>query len=854
MNQKKAINLISSLTGLLLILFIHTSFAQKGTISGEIVDSQSKDKIPFTSIALYQQDYSNAVKGVVSDENGYFELNKIAEGNYNLIVSFMGYNADTLGSIILNQQNTDVKLGPIPLVQSVIKLEGVEVQGVANTVSTDLDRRKYKADDFETAKGGTAVDLLNKLPSVSVGPDGNVSLRGTTQFMVYLNGKPTQLAPSVLLAQISADAIENIEVITVPTAKYDAQGKGGIINVVTKRSGREGLSIAANALVGGAPWGHLEDPLSGYEMNDNRYGGGLNYSYVKNKFTFYGGYYYNMKNVNGDRVGDARILQENGSYYHMVASGERPEWYENYSANYGADYRFSDRSVLSASYNFAKRKEGRSAFYVYNNFYGDVDKNPIPGIPVDNDWIYNPNTDNRYGTFHSANIDYKIKFDDISTLSTSVLYEHSSLRRALDNKNYAYDETTETIGELEKHFRQEDDTPLDGFRISLDYERNLENGDVLSFGLQPQILSQEGSFSYDTFNVESNEWGSYTELENSIDLYRGVYAGYVDYSGNSEKFEFALGLRLEYTDQTLDMSNPNYFNIFDRPAESRYEFNQLNWFPNIHLNWLISEEDGLILAASRRINRPPTKNMAPFLYRRHYEVYAVGDPALEPEYISIIEMTYDKNFRNQNFALTGFYRGTENAVFRVNTVYQEENVLIRSYTNAGNTQSLGAELNSNIIAGKKVKVFLGGSLYNYRVSGDIFGYQEKNQSTNWSLKANANWLASDAFKFTVDFDVKSATVTAQGKNELFYMANAAINYTPQKWDGWSFALRGIDLLASNIQGLNTRAYNSEGVQIFYQEVQYNRYGPIIELGVNYALNVNGKSKKKANRTFGDEQF
>ncbi len=293
--------------------FLHLVFAQKGTITGEIIDAQSSEEVPFASIALYQQDYSETVKGVVSDESGRFKLNKIPYGNYNLIISFMGYDTDTLSAIAVSQLNSNLALGVLNLVPSTIKLESVEIKGLANTVSVELDRRKYNANDFETAKGGTAVDLLNKLPSVSVGPDGNVSVRGTTDFMVYLNGKPTQLEPSVLLAQLSADAIENIEVITVPTAKYDAQGKGGIINVVTKRTGVEGLSISANALIGGAPWGHLSDPLSGYKMNDYRYGGGLNWVYVKNKSSYYGGLYYNKKNVNGDRVGDARILQENGS-------------------------------------------------------------------------------------------------------------------------------------------------------------------------------------------------------------------------------------------------------------------------------------------------------------------------------------------------------------------------------------------------------------------------------------------------------------------------------------------------------------------------------------------------------------
>ena len=838
---------------LLISIFSFNSFAQKGSITGEVFDEQNNESIPFANVALMDAGNQSLVAGAVSDENGVFNLKKVPHGFYNLIISFIGFSSDTLSQVVVNQNNQKLQLGKVHLAPSILNLAEIEIQGSATTVVTEMDRRKYRADEFEAAKGGTAVDLLNRLPSISVGPTGNVSLRGTTEFMVYLNGKPTQLEPSVLLAQLSADAIENIEVITVPTAKYDAQGKGGIINIVTKKSLLNGLTISANGLMGGAPWGNLTDKYSGYELSDLRYGGGLNYTYVKNKLTFYGGLYYNKKNVNGDRVGDARILQNDGSYYHMVASGERPEWYENYSANYGIDYRFSKKHLLSAAYYYGKRTEGRSAFYVYNNFYGDINKNPIPGIPVDEDWIYNPNTDNRYGIFHSGNIDYKVSFENNSNLSTSFLYEHSSLSRKLDNQDFAFDQPNDEVGELQEHFRQTDDTPLDGFRVSLDYNKTFDNGNVLSVGLQPQILKHYGSFSYDTLNVEQGEWGEYGDLENSFDLYRGVYAGYGDYSKKSENLEYSIGLRLEYTDQTMEMDNPNYFNIFDRPAESVYEVKQLDWFPTIHMNLTLSETSRFIVAGSRRINRPPTKNMAPFLYRRHYEVYVVGDPALEPEYVTNAELTYDKDIGNQNFSLTGFYRGTENAIFRVNTVYQEENVLIRSYTNSGNTQALGAELNSNIEIGNNITMFVGGSLYNFRVKGDIFGYKENNQSTNWSLKGNFNWKASKAFKFTADFDFKSATVTTQGANELFYLANAVITYTPPKSDNWSFALRGIDLLASNVEGLNTRAFNSEGTQIFFQEVQYNRYGPILEFGVNYAFNSNGK-KKKTKKTFGDEQF
>ena len=828
--------------------------AQKGRINGRVEDGASGEPIPFATIAIYQEGADSPQGGTASDNRGKFQLDELAYGSYRLVVSFIGYETDSSRMVEINQGSPGIDLGTLVLNMLSVDLEEAEVKAMAATVTSKIDRKVYRAADFETAKGGTATDVLNKLPSVSVNPDGVVSVRGTSDFMVYLNGKATLMDPSVLLAQLSADAIESIEVISVPTAKYDAQGKGGIININTRRKGVEGLSVSANLLFGGAPWGNTTDLLSGYEMNDQRYGGGLNLVYVKDRLSLYGGLYYNHRNVNGKRTGDARLLQENGSYYHMVASGERPEWYENYSANAGFEYETEGGSNFSGAYYYGKRTEGRSAFYVYNNFYGDQDKNPVEGIPVDEDWIYNPNTDNRYGIFHVANLDYSKDFDESSTLKLSALYEHSGLSRILDNQNFDYDPSTEQVGALEEHFRQADDTPLNGIKFSIEYEKDLADGHFIAVGLQPQFLAQSGPFTYDTLNVESGTWGSYEELENAIDLTRGIYAGYVDYSVSTEKLSVMAGLRLEYTDQLLKIENPDYFSIFDRETKSSYEINQLDWFPSLHVNYLLSDKNELTVAASRRISRPPTKNMAPFLYRRHYEVYVVGDPSLQPEYLNLVELTFDQDLGKQDISLTGFYRGTYNAIFRVNTVYQEENVLIRSYTNAGNTTALGAELNTNLVFGSRTKLFLGGSLYNYRIDADIFAYQENNSSTNWSLKGNLNVILTDYLKFTMDFNLNSATVTAQGMNDYFYMANAALNFTPEKLAGWDFSLKVLDFLSSNNTGLNTRAYDSDGVQIFFQETEYIRQGPIAELTVAYAFNTNGKSRKKTESTFGKEQF
>lgn len=846
--MKFSTTLVISLISTLSIL------AQTGSIEGRVQDAESNDGIPFATVALYKPGSEVPVNGVSTDYDGNFNLSGVAYGSYNLTVSFIGYTPIELPNVEVSRGLSKVNLGTISLTPSATQLEGVEVSAMARTVVNRLDRRTYRAQDFETARGGNASDVLNRLPSVSVSPDGEVSVRGTTDFMVYLNGKPTQLEPSVLLAQISAGSIESIDVITVPSAQFDAQGKGGIINITTKTKGIEGFSLSANGLLGGAPWGHPTDRYTGYNLNDNRYGGGLNLTYAKNGLVLYGGFNYNWREANSSRSGDARILdQSNGSYKHMVASGMKPEWYENVSTSLGFDAVLSSRSSLSASYYYGKRLEGRQAFYMYNIFMADKEKNPIDGIPTNEQWIFNPNEGIRTGAFHTISTDYTYRFDENTKIAISGLYEFSVLTHDVDNPNIEYNPTTDALGVHQLHYKQSDNTPLDGARLSIDFSKKFDNGNTLSLGVQPQLFAIDGALKYDTLNVSSNLWGAYSDLENKVDLTRAIYAGYIDYSGNAGSLSYKAGLRLEYTDQVLNIDNPDYFTLFDRETNARNEQQKLDWFPSLHASYSLTETDNILFAASRRISRSPIKNMAPFLYRRHLEVYVVGDPELKPEFINNIELSYGKAMGKQRLTLTGFYRGVDNAVFRVNTVYEDELVLIRSFTNSGNTQAYGAELNANLELGKRTKMFVGGSLYNYHVQADIFGYKEDNSSLSWSLKGNANVMIAKGFRFSADFDVTSAQVTAQGRNELGYIANAALSYNPSKLNGWTFNLRALNILNSNTNELSTRAYDSSGTQIFYQDTEFYWYGPIVEMGISYNLNWKGQTKK-TDSEFGRSEF
>ncbi len=835
------------------ISFNHFLFAQQGVIAGRVIDGESGESIPFATVALQRENSESPIEGSISDYDGNFVLEGVAEGVYTVSLSFMGFETQIFEQVSVTAGEEQISLGTIQLMPAQMFIDEVEVTAMARTQTSSLDRRTYRASDFETARGGTAVDVLNRLPSVAVSPDGEVSVRGTSDFVVYLNGRPTQMEPSVLLAQLSASNIESIDVISIPSARYEAQGKGGIINITTGTASVQGFSLSATGQYGDAPWGNRTDDISGYELNDMRYGGGLNLAYVNNNMVLYGGLNYQHRNVNSSRTGDARILNvEDNAYKHMVASGMKPEWYETFSANAGLELNLTERSHFAASYYHGNRTEGRKALYLYNIFMADRDKQPIEGIPYNEQWIFNPNEGIRKGIFHTMNADYALKLNENSDLGVSLIYEHSVLTHDVDNPNYIYNTETQQTNGLDLHYRQSDNTPLNGVSLLADYTYRFNNH-TLRMGIQPQFFNIRGGFTYDTLHVESNTWGANTDFENQIELNRDIYAAYTDIEGSMGELSYKLGLRFEYTNQLVDIENPDYFTLFDRDNTDWSEYLKPDWFPSVHFSYPVFERDNISLAASRRISRAPLKNMAPFLYRRHLEVYLVGDPALRPEYINNAELSYSKALGQQRLTLTGFYRGVDNAIFRVNTVYDDELVLIRSFTNSGNTTALGAELNANFELGSRAKLFLGGSLYDYRVQADIFGYMEDHHSLVWSLKGNTSVDITEGLRLSADLDLVSAQVTAQGRNEMRYVANAALTYSPAQLQAWSFTLRGLNLLNSNVRGLTTRAYDSGGTQIFYQDTEFYWYGPVAELAVSYNLNWKGQ-RKSAQSVFGSDEF
>jgi outer membrane receptor protein involved in Fe transport len=247
---------------LFLLFIINSVSAQKGTIKGTILDNQNNSPIEYASVALLNSLDNSVITGDVSNKNGVFTIKNINSGNYKLKIYFVGYQEQILDNISI-QNNQSIQLEPIKLKLGNQVLDEVVVKVKKANSSNKIDKQQYKASQFETAKGGSAIDVIKNLPSVTVNGQGDIALRGSNGFMVLVNGKPVLTDAATVLSQLPANTIENIELITAPSAKYDPDGKGGIINIVTTKGSTDGFALSTN-LTGGLPstddYDNLEKP------------------------------------------------------------------------------------------------------------------------------------------------------------------------------------------------------------------------------------------------------------------------------------------------------------------------------------------------------------------------------------------------------------------------------------------------------------------------------------------------------------------------------------------------------------------------------------------------------------------
>jgi ferric enterobactin receptor len=656
--------------------------ASKGNnkISGVVIDSASNQPVPFATIALNDPNTSKPVNGTICKEDGKFELEKIADGKYQIAVSFIGYKTKIVNNV--NVDGNDINLGKLILSAAVTQLKEVTVEGQKAIFEEKVDRTVYNAEHDQTNKGGDATDVLRKVPMLSVDLDGNPSLRGSTSVKVLINNRPSTIAASSIadaLKQIPAEMIKSVEVITSPSARYDAEGSAGIINIITKKNTMNGFSLGFDSSVG----------LRGSNL-------GLNGSYRKGKMGFsLSGFGRAGYNVNGSFNNSQSTFSNDTTFLSLQNADTRNNFaFGRYQ--FGWDYDINERNYITSSVQFGLRnnKSFQDNLLTQSFENGVFTRNELYDVntkDLSNNWDVNLNyTHTTKKPQEEFSILTQYSRNDRNNDFIRDFIENSDGRTAFDIKN------------LNKSYNEE-------ITLQADYQNPITKTQMVELGAK-QILRNVTS-DYSTFNKDDN--GNYVLINNSssnniFNYNQNVSAGYLSYTlGFLKNYTAKAGLRYEYTDITAHLQNEN-----DRQIPS---YGTL--VPSVNISKKLKNGNTLKAAYNRRIQRPSIQFLNPNIQAGNRNQQTIGNPDLRPEFTNNFELSYNTRYKIASFSITGFLRNTNNSIESIREAHGD--TIVTRYGNIGLQNSYGSSLFININASNKLSFNGGGDVYYSELKNNV---------------------------------------------------------------------------------------------------------------------------------------
>ena len=798
-----------------------------GQISGFVLDSQNKAPIEYATIVIKKG--TEVLDGTISKKDGSFEIIINPKSNYIIDISFLGYETQSIDSFEIEKGNM-IALGEILLQPTQTQLEEVVLNSNISSIQSKIDRQVYAASEFSIAKGGNASDLIRNIPSISINAIGEISVRGSSGFVVLLNDKPIQSDVQSLLNQIPANSIKNVEVITAPSAKYDAEGKAGIINILTLKNTFEGDYFQVNTLLG-AP------SIQDYENAESaqRFGADITYNTVREKWNLSTGFSFQRNDISGRREGDVYTIIGD-KYTRFPSDGERSFDEVNYSGRLTADYQLSKNDLISLGLFAGKRTKDRTADILYYANYAI-----ISDIKYEFQY-YNENLRIRKSDFVLGSLDYEHNFENKAELTSSILYEYTLLGGPTTNRNLGHPDNS-IIYQDEYNTN---DNPLYGLRINLDYKFKPLSIGTLEMGYQYRNLDHTGDFVYERKNNATQIFELIPDFSSEVNLKRSIHAGYLQFNGSFEKWVFAMGLRLENMERELNLKDKTGF------LDEDYSLGFTKLFPSASLNYEVNENTNIKLAYSKRIERTTTFKMNPFPEREHSETLEQGDPNLHPELIDQVEVGF--NFKNNNgdsFFSNIYYRNVNNLINRVNTIYNDT-ILNRIYSNVGNAKAFGGELGTEFTVAKKLKTFASFNLYNYQIDGEFDKSPISSKGTIFSLNLNSTYSFSGNTFAQFNYNYLSNRITAQGQDSRFYSPNLTL--TKRFWNNQLTASLQWKNMDMGLMNTNEQRITTSRPDKFYTTTNYVYEVDMILFSLSYNFNNRNNTAKFIDSEFGKREF
>ncbi len=629
-------------------LFVFSLYGQnKYKINGTVLNEEGKPAAAATVMLKSAAD-SSLVKGTVSGSNGEFQL-QAEKGDYFIEISYISYDNAIVGSFELN---ADKNIGDVELIPASFMTEDVLVEADKEIMEFKLDKRVVNIQKDPRNKGKNASEILDNIPSVTVDVEGNVSLRGSEGVRLLVDGKPSSLISNdpEALKQMMGDMIEKIEVITNPSAKYDAQGDAGIINIVLKKEDRRGVN-------------------AGMEVNTgtpDNHGISANANYRYDFFNFFGSFGLSWRKNPGEISSYQQYLNNPSLAY---TETERDQLRGGLGSNVrlGADIYFNQNNILTLAgmYRYGSRMNESDIFYNDYNLQNEL-------IGTQN--RYDDETESKNDIEFEAG--YKLQFDkedhvllaDIKFMQDRDVEESEILH--MNNNNSGIDINQESYN-LE--FEREQ-------LYQIDYTYPFAEEGKLEAGAKADLRKIDNDYWVKEF--DGNHWDFLGDYNNNFLYFENIYAAYLTAGNKLNKFGWQLGLRAEYSDITTELLKTDYFNNRD----------YLDLFPTVHISYKLNESNSLQASYSKRIRRPYFRMLMPFSNFSDSRNIWSGNPDLDPVYTDSYEAGVIFNGVKSSLLTSVYYRNSRGLMQRVTRVDDEGITRISPY-NIGTEDAYGIEGN-----------------------------------------------------------------------------------------------------------------------------------------------------------------
>lgn len=761
----------------------------QGFISGIVRDENSKAPIEYANAILFTSKDSVQVTGMITNKEGKFLLTGIRPGNYFLDVQFIGYEKKRIKNISVKPSTPSVDLGDIIIKPTAVQLNSVVVQGERSPISYQIDKKVVDVSKMGTVISGNAADVLENIPSVSVDIEGNVSLRGSGNFTVLVDGRPSVISNQDILQQIPASSIQTIEIVTNPSAKYDPEGTAGIINVVLKKNKNLGLSGVFNANAG---------------FND-KYGGDFLFEYKTPSLKYSFGMDYNRRMFTGDSREEKRFILEDNNTSFVNSTGNNEMGRNSFGLRGSLEFSLSEKDFLTIG-----ARGGSRDFEIHSN---QDFREWTFNAPLQFNYLSRGNM-KRSGTFFALNTNYQHKFNtEKHELSTEFFFsrnnsdEETVTSEITSNKQFSGKKTTES-------------GPSTHLREKIDYTLPLSSTAKFEAGSQGEIEISDDNTGFYTYDTLNKFYAFQSKFSNDVKSNESELAVYSIYSDQFGLFGFQGGIRGEYTYRTIKINS----------ADQQFKIDRWDYFPTVHTSYNFSEITQIMGSYTRRIQRPNGWQLEPFETWTSDKNVRKGNPALKPEFIDSYELGYKTSLLGISLTNEFYYRVTTNKVNFINTVYPaSENITLTTFENVGKDYSLGAEFNFMFGLLKFWDVNLMGELYNYKVEGALNNNSFSRKSFNWSSRLNNVFAFSKATQLQINARYNSPTVTSQGKYEGFLTTDIALKHDLME-KSLSLTLQVRDIFKTA-----KREFTSSDLNL-YNHTYGTRESPVVMLNLRFNFN------------------